>query len=66
MDLDTRSFEKKIGIRQLRAIKKDMDRLNRSTDNQLADILNKEQIKEYKKIQERQRDDLRDRLMNRR
>ena len=66
MDLDTGSFEKKIGIRQLRAIKKDMDRLNRSTDNQLADILNKEQIKEYKKIQERQRDDLRDRLMNRR
>ena len=66
MDLDTGSFEKKIGIRQLRAIKKDMDRLNRSTDNQLAGILNKEQIKEYKKIQERQRDDLRDRLMNRR
>ena len=66
MDLDTGSFGKKIGIRQLRAIKKDMDRLNRSTDNQLADILNKEQIKEYKKIQERQRDDLRDRLMNRR
>lgn len=64
IDLYTGSFENRVGIRQLRSIKRGMDKLYRANNVQLADILNKEQIREYKKIQEKQRVDLRDRLMN--
>jgi hypothetical protein len=66
IDLYTGSFEKSIGIRQLRSIKRGMDKLYRAYNAQIADILNKEQIKKYNKIQEKQRVDLRDRLMNKR
>lgn len=66
IDLYTGSFEKRIGIRQLRSIKRSMDKLYRANNAQLVGILDKEQIKEYKKIQEKQRVDLRDRLMNKR
>jgi len=66
IDLYTGSFEKRIGIRQLRSIKRGMDKLYRANNAQLVGILNKEQIKEYKKTQEKQRVDLRDRLMNKR
>lgn len=66
IDLYTGSFEKRIGIRQLRSIKRGMDKLYRANNALLVGILDKEQIKEYKKIQEKQRVDLRDRLMNKR
>ena len=66
IDLYTGSFEKSIGIRQLRSIKRGMDKLYRAYNAQIADILNKEEIKKYNKIQEKQRVDLRDRLMNKR
>jgi hypothetical protein len=66
IDIYTGSFEKRIGIRQLRSIKRGMDKLYRANNAQLVGILNKEQIKGYKKIQEKQRVDLRDRLMNKR
>jgi len=66
IDLYTGSFEKRIGIRQLRSIKRGMDKLYRANNAQLVGILNKEQIKEYKKTQEKQRIEIRDRLMNNR
>ncbi len=66
IDLYTGSFEKRIGILQLRSMKRGMDKLYRANNAQLVGILDKEQIKEYKKIQEKQRADLRDRLMNKR
>lgn len=61
---DSASFGEKIGLRQLRAIKKDMDKINKQTENQLADVLSKEQLDEYKKIQEEQRIEMRSRLKN--
>ena len=66
IDLYTGSFEKRIGIRQLRSIKRGMDKLYRAHNAQLVGILNKEQIKKYRKTQEKQHVDLRDRLMNKR
>ena len=66
IDLYTGSFEKRMGIRQLRSIKRGMDKLYRANNAQLVGILNKEQIKEYKKTQEKQRIEIRDRLMNNR
>jgi len=66
IDLYTGSFEKRIGIRQLRSIKRGMDKSYRANNAQLVGILNKEQIKEYKKTQEKQRIEIRDRLMNNR
>ena len=66
IDLYTGSFEKRIGIRQLRSIKRGVDKLYRANNAQLVGILNKEQIKEYKKTQEKQRIEIRDRLMNNR
>ena len=66
IDLYTGSFEKRIGIRQLRSIKRGMDKLYRANNAQLVGILNKEQIKEYKKTQEKLRIEIRDRLMNNR
>ena len=49
IDLYTGSFEKRIGIRQLRSIKRGMDKLYRANNAQLVGILDVEQIKEYKK-----------------
>jgi hypothetical protein len=66
IDLYTGSFEKRIGIRQLRSIKRGMDKLYRANNAQLVGILNKEHIQEYKKTQEKQRIEIRDRLMNNR
>lgn len=66
INLYTGSFEKRMGIRQLRSIKRGMDKLYRANNAQLVGILNKEQIKEYKKTQEKQRIEIRDRLMNNR
>ena len=42
----------KIGFRQLRTIKKDIDKVYKQTEGQLVDILSKEQFHEYKKAQE--------------
>lgn len=53
-----------MGFHQLRAIKKDMDKINKQAENQLSGVLNKEQIDEYKKMQEEQRIEMRARLKN--
>ena len=58
------SYGKKMGFHQLRAIKKDMDKINKQAENQLSGVLNKEQIDEYKKMQEEQRIEMRARLKN--
>ena len=62
---DFRSSEKKISLRQLRAIKKDMNKINKQVENQLAGLLSEEQIEEFIKIQEEQRFEMRGRLKNR-
>ena len=62
---DFRSSEKKISLRQLRANKRDMNKINKQVENQLAGLLSEEQIEEYIKIQEEQRFEMRGRLKNR-
>lgn len=49
----------KIGFRQLRTIKKDIDKVYKQTEGQLVDILSKEQFHEYKKAQEELRVEMR-------
>ena len=49
----------KIGFRQLRTIKKDIDKVYKQTEGQLVDILSKEQFHEYKKVQEELRVEMR-------
>ena len=61
---DFRSFGKKMGLRQLRAVKRDMEKINKQTENELAGVLSKEQLDEYKKIQEELRIEMRARLKN--
>ena len=54
--------KKKISFRQLREIKKDMDKINKEIEKKLIKVLNKDQLVEYKKIQEENRIEMRARL----
>ena len=54
--------KKKIGFRQLREIKKDMDKINKEIEKKLIKVLNKDKLVEYKKIQEENRIEMRARL----
>ena len=54
--------KKKIGFRQLREIKKDMDKINKEIEKKLIKVLSSDQIVEYKKIQEENRIVMRARL----
>ena len=59
---DSSLSEKKIGLRQLRAVKKEIDKINKEIEKQLANILSKEQMDEYNNIQEEKRVEMRMRL----
>ena len=54
--------KKKIGFRQKREIKKDMDKKNKEIEKKLIKVLNNDQLVEYKKIQEENRIEMRARL----
>ena len=54
-----------MGIRQLRSLKKEIDKINKNAEKQLANILTKEQMNIYKLFQEEQRDEMKDRLIGR-
>ena len=54
--------KKKIGFRQLREIKKDMDKINKEIEKKLIKVLNKDQLVEYKKILEEKHIEMRVRL----
>ena len=64
VDIKSRSSGERIGMKQLRSIKKEMDKLNKQTIKQLEKVLSKEQLNEFKKFQEEQRDEMRNRLRN--
>ena len=64
VDIKSRSSGERIGMKQLRSIKKEMDKLNKQTMKQIEKILSKVQLNEYKKFQEEQRDEMRNRLRN--
>ena len=59
---DSSLSERKIGLRQFRKIKKDMDKINKEIEKQLANILSKEQVDEYNKMLEENRVEMRSRL----
>ena len=64
VDIKSRSSGERIGMKQLRSIKKEMDKLNKQTMKQLEKVLSKVQLNEYKKLQEEQRNEMRNRLRN--
>ena len=54
-----------IGIRQLRSLKKEMDKINKNAEKQLTNIFTKDQMNIYKLFQEEQRDVMKGRLIGR-
>ena len=64
VDIKSRSSGERIGMKQLRSIKKEMDKLNKQTMKQLEKVLSKVQLNEYKKFQEEQRYEMRNLLRN--
>ena len=54
-----------IGIRQLRSLKKEIDKINKNAEKQLANIFTKEQMNIYKLFQEEQRDEIKEQLIER-
>ena len=58
---DFRSSGKKIGFFQRRAIKKDMVKIDKETEKQLARVLSENQLNEYKRIQDELRAEMRER-----
>ena len=54
-----------MGIRQLRSLKKEIDKINKNAEKQLSNIFTKEQMNIYKLFQEEQRDEMKERLIER-
>ena len=54
-----------MGIRQLRSLKKEIDKINKNAEKQLANIFTKEQMNIYKLFQEEQRDEIKEQLIGR-
>ena len=54
-----------MGIRQLRSLKKEIDKINKNAEKQLANIFTKEQMNIYKLFQEKQRDEIKEQLIGR-
>ena len=54
-----------MGIRQLRSLKKEIDKINKNAEKQLANIFTKEQMNIYKLFQEEQRDEMKEQLIGR-
>ena len=62
---DSRSAGEKIDFRQLRALKREMDSLDKQIESELVEILNDEQIEEYRLIQEERRAEIRSQIRGR-
>jgi len=62
---DSRSAGERIEFRQLRAIKRDIDNLDKQIEQELVEILNDEQIEIYRLIQEEQRAEMRTQIRSR-
>jgi hypothetical protein len=62
---DSRSAGERIEFRQLRAIKREMDSLDKQIESELVEILNDEQIEEYRLIQEERRAEIRSQIRSR-
>ena len=54
-----------MGIRKLRSLKKEIDKINKNAEKQLANIFTKEQMNIYKLFQEEQRDEIKEQRIER-
>jgi hypothetical protein len=54
-----------MGIRQLRSLKIEIDKINKNAEEQLSNIFTIEQMNIYKLFQEEQRDEMKERLIER-
>lgn len=54
-----------MGMRQLRSLKKEIDKINKNAEKQLANIFTKQQMNIYKLFQEEQRDEMKEQLIGR-
>lgn len=68
LDIGGRSGERgsRLGLRQLRQLGRDLDRVREQTVKDLGEVLSAAQIKEYKQIQKERKQALRKRLRQRR
>ena len=67
IDLQNRSGERKrLKLRKMRALRKDLDAVRADTAEKLSAILSEEQMEEYKKIQAERKAELRARLKEQR
>ena len=62
IDLDDPSSNKRLGFRDARKLKSDMSKVRSDTVKQLEQILSDEQLKEFKKIQEERRQEIKQRI----
>ena len=62
---ESRSNAQNIDIRQLRKFKKDMDKINKAVIDDLEEFMNKDQIAKFKEMLEVQRNEMRERLLQR-
>ena len=62
---ESRTNAQNIDIRQLRKFKKDMDKINKVVIDDLEEFMNKEQIGKFKEMLEVQRNEMRERLLQR-
>ena len=58
--------QNKLGFRQARKLRKDLDAVRKSTLDQVEDILSDEQFSEYKKIQDERKEKMREMIRARR
>ncbi|MGD8695948.1 MAG: hypothetical protein PVJ12_02475, partial [Gammaproteobacteria bacterium] len=67
IDLENRSGSaKKLGLRQARAMRKELDVVQADTLDALGRILNDEQMEEFKRMQEERKAEMRERILGRR
>ena len=62
---ESRSNAQNIDIRQLRKFKKDMDKINKAVIDDLEEFMNKDQIAKFKEMLEVQRNEMREKLLQR-
>ena len=62
---ESRSNAQNIDIRKLRKFKKDMDKINKAVIDDLEEFMNKDQIAKFKEMLEVQRNEMRERFLQR-
>ena len=59
---EERSERERLGLKKLRALRKDLDQVRKATREQLANVLSPEQLAEYKQVRTEQRERIRKKI----